>query len=208
MQNRGHRGLTVILHKCSDVKVYLKSYIVHVCDSRAFFLSLWDSPSSALCHQYPISLGASLIVQWLRTCLPMQETWVQILVWKDPTCHGATQPVCYDYWASALKSLCSSKRCLHLPQREKVHAQQWRSSIAKNKYSLPLLLYENSVFCCWDIVQRWYFDFFSPNRENGLALIQSLSLGSCPGLSESIFQIVNEAKWACALKAHWYVHNS
>ena len=24
---------------------------------------------------------------------PMQETWVQSLVWEDPTCHGATKPM-------------------------------------------------------------------------------------------------------------------
>ena len=29
--------------------------------------------------------GASLVVQWLRVCLPMQGTQVQALVWEDPT---------------------------------------------------------------------------------------------------------------------------
>ena len=37
--------------------------------------------------------GASLVAQWLRVCLPMQGTWVQALVWEDPTCHGAAGPV-------------------------------------------------------------------------------------------------------------------
>ena len=31
------------------------------------------------------SWGASLVVQWLRICLPMQGTWVRALVWEDPT---------------------------------------------------------------------------------------------------------------------------
>lgn len=136
MQNHGYRGLVVILHKCNVVKVYKRCYMVHVCDSHAFF-SLWDSPSSGFCHQYSMPLGASLVVPWLGIFLPMQEIWVQMLVQKDPTCHGAMQPVCYDYWAGALKSLCSSKRCPHLPQREKVHAQQWRSSIAKINILCP-----------------------------------------------------------------------
>lgn len=48
MQNRVYRGLTVILHKCSVVKVYFKSYMVHVCDSHAFFLSLRFSKFSPL----------------------------------------------------------------------------------------------------------------------------------------------------------------
>ena len=28
---------------------------------------------------------ASLVAQWLRIRLTMQETWVQSLVWEDPT---------------------------------------------------------------------------------------------------------------------------
>ena len=38
----------------------------------------------------------SLVVQWLKICLPMQGTWVQSLVWEDPTCHRAAKPV-YNY---------------------------------------------------------------------------------------------------------------
>ena len=41
-------------------------------------------------------LGASLVVQWLRICLPMQGTRVQALVWEDPTCRGATGPVTHN----------------------------------------------------------------------------------------------------------------
>ena len=29
-----------------------------------------------------------LVVQWLRTCLPVQGTWVLSLVWEDATSHG------------------------------------------------------------------------------------------------------------------------
>ena len=47
--------------------------------------------------------GASLVAQWLRIRLPMQRTWVQALVQEDPTCHGATKPVCHNYWACALE---------------------------------------------------------------------------------------------------------
>ena len=39
---------------------------------------------------------ASLVAQWLRICLPMQETRVRALVWEDPTCHGATKPVSHN----------------------------------------------------------------------------------------------------------------
>ena len=44
-----------------------------------------------------IGLGASLVAQRLRICLPMQGTWVRALVREDPTCHGATKPVHHNY---------------------------------------------------------------------------------------------------------------
>ena len=40
-----------------------------------------------------------LVVQWLRIHLPMQGTWVQSLVWEDPTCLRATKPLCHNYWS-------------------------------------------------------------------------------------------------------------
>ena len=43
----------------------------------------------------------SLVVQWLRICLPMQGTRVQSPVREDPTCHGATKPMHHNYWACA-----------------------------------------------------------------------------------------------------------
>ena len=48
-------------------------------------------------------LGTSLVVQWLRIDLPMQETWVRSLVREDPTCLGATKPMNHNCW-----SLCSA----------------------------------------------------------------------------------------------------
>ena len=50
-----------------------------------------------------ISTGTSLVVQWLRICLPMQGTQVWALVREDPTCHGATKPVRHNYQACALE---------------------------------------------------------------------------------------------------------
>ena len=43
------------------------------------------------------NLRASLVAQWLRIHLPMQGTWVRALVGEDPTCRGATKPVCHNY---------------------------------------------------------------------------------------------------------------
>ena len=55
----------------------------------------------------------SLVVQWLRICLPMQETQVQSLVWEDSTCHRATKPIHLNYWTCALESVLHSKRLHH-----------------------------------------------------------------------------------------------
>ena len=44
---------------------------------------------------------ASLVVQWLRICLPIQGTRVWALIREDPTCRGATKPVHHNYWACA-----------------------------------------------------------------------------------------------------------
>ena len=49
------------------------------------------------------SLGASLVVQWLRIHLPMQGTQVKSLVREDPTCRGTTKPVHHSYWACTLE---------------------------------------------------------------------------------------------------------
>ena len=40
---------------------------------------------------------ASLVAQWLRIRLPMQETQVRALVREDPTCREATKPVRHNY---------------------------------------------------------------------------------------------------------------
>ena len=40
---------------------------------------------------------ASLAVQWLKICLPMQGTLVRALIREDPTCHGANKPVCHNH---------------------------------------------------------------------------------------------------------------
>ena len=50
-----------------------------------------------------ICYRASLVAQWWRTPLPMQETAVWSLIWKDSTCRGAAKPMCHHYWACALE---------------------------------------------------------------------------------------------------------
>ena len=54
-------------------------------------------------HLWESKAKASLVVQWLRICLPTQGTPVQSLVWKDPPCHGATKSVCRNFRACTLQ---------------------------------------------------------------------------------------------------------
>ena len=62
-----------------------------------------------------LTLGTSLVAQWLRICLPMQGIWVRSLVQEDPTCRGATKPMCHNYWACALEPS-SHNYWAHAPQ--------------------------------------------------------------------------------------------
>ena len=40
--------------------------------------------------------GTSLVVQWIRIRLPMQETWVRSLIQENPTCRGTAKPTHHD----------------------------------------------------------------------------------------------------------------
>ena len=43
------------------------------------------------------SACTSLVVQWLRICLPVQEAWVPSLVPEDPTCLRATKAMLHNH---------------------------------------------------------------------------------------------------------------
>ena len=57
----------------------------------------------------------SLVAQWLRIRLPLQETRVRALVREDPTCRGPTKPMLHNYWACALEPM-SHSYWAHVPQ--------------------------------------------------------------------------------------------
>ena len=76
------------------------------------------------------SLGhCTLMAAWLRICLPIQGTRVRSLVREDPTCLGATKPVCSNCWGcppelgAAATELTCPRACA--PQREK--PLQWEA---------------------------------------------------------------------------------
>ena len=77
---------------------------------------------------------ASLVAQWLRVRLPVRGTWVRALVWEDPTCRGATKPVCHNYWA------CASGACApqgERPRQWEARAPWWRVAPTRHNWRKP-----------------------------------------------------------------------
>ena len=57
----------------------------------------------------------------------MQGTRVQALVQEDPTYHGATKPVCHNYWTCALEPVghnCGARVTQLLSLHSRAHAPQ------------------------------------------------------------------------------------
>ena len=48
------------------------------------------------CEELESEMRTSMVVQWLRICLPMQGTWVQSLVREDSTFH-MPKPMHHNY---------------------------------------------------------------------------------------------------------------
>ena len=46
-------------------------------------------------------IWTSLVVRWIRICLPTQRTQVLSLIWEDSMCHRAPKPLSHDYGAHA-----------------------------------------------------------------------------------------------------------
>ena len=74
---------------------------------------LWAPPSQRSATK--VFNGASLVVQWLRICLPMQGTQVWSLLWEDLTCLWVTKPVFHNYWIYTLEPM-SHNRWAYMPQ--------------------------------------------------------------------------------------------
>ena len=76
-----------------------------------------------------LKIKASLVAQWWKINLPVQETWAWWLVWEDPTCHEqlsacttATQPRLHNYSAQAPQLLSPGSRATQ-PMRHSYSAQ-------------------------------------------------------------------------------------
>ena len=69
-----------------------------------------DSSRTIYTGDFP---GGSVV----KSPLPTQETWIQSLSREDPTCHGATEPLCCSDWTRALE-----------PRNHNYWARYWTSS--------------------------------------------------------------------------------
>ena len=80
------------------VRVYIYSH-TYATRRKCVFLKYLSIFSKRTCIAFKLKtfLGAFLVAQWLGICLPMRGTRVRALVWEDPTCRGATEPVSHNY---------------------------------------------------------------------------------------------------------------
>ena len=75
------------------IPLYVK-WDENTCPQRYMYTNVYSS----IIHNSPKGeIRASLVVQWLRICLPMQGTRVRALVQEDATCRGATKPLRHNY---------------------------------------------------------------------------------------------------------------
>ena len=95
-------------------------------------------------------MGTSLVTQWLRIHLPTQGAGVQSLVWGDPTCRRATEPMfrtyrslCARTWAPGQEKLFRREACArHL---EKDHMWVSVNKTLKNKHKQIVVLKKGIV---------------------------------------------------------------
>ena len=75
-------------------------------------------------------MQASLVAQWWRVSLSMQETQVRSLTWEDPTCSGATKSMHHNYWGCEgrlLKTVLLEPVLCHKRREEHQKRAQWET---------------------------------------------------------------------------------
>ena len=99
-----------------SIRVFPNESVLHIRWPKYWSFSFSISPSneySGLPIFKIISMKTSLVIQWLKILLPMQGTWVQSLVWEDPTCRGTTKPTGKHYLAWAPEPTLPNWRSCH-----------------------------------------------------------------------------------------------
>ena len=148
-----------------------------------------------------VSLRTFLVTQRIGIHLTMQVTWVQSLVWEDPTCLGATKPVSHNCWACALGprngnywaqklhywSPCTLEPVLITRETTSVrtpctatqstpHAQQWRPSTTLKKKTNNSENYTinllNRLLVCGD---SWFWWLLNDSRDKWNSICQLLA---------------------------------
>ena len=87
-----------------EIEREIKNILGQIKIGNTTYQNLWDAAEAVIRGKF-IAVNtyikkkerASLVVQWLRICLPMQGTRVRSLAREDPTCCGATKPVRHNY---------------------------------------------------------------------------------------------------------------
>ena len=92
IQNLWDAAKAVLRGKFIAIKAYLKKQEKFQINNLTLHLKELEKE-----EQTKPKVRASLVVQWLRICLPMQGTQVQTLVQDDPTCRRATKPMRHNY---------------------------------------------------------------------------------------------------------------
>ena len=77
--------------------------------------------------KFKTEIRTSLVVQWLRIRLPMQETQVQSLAWEFSTRLRAAKPVHHDGWAHLPQLLKPARPRAHALQQEHSDKPAYRS---------------------------------------------------------------------------------
>ena len=115
------------------------------------------------------SLGTSLVMQWLRICLPIKGTRVRALVWEDTACPRATKPVSHGCWAQVPQLLkpahlepvlcnrrgCRNERPVHRGEEWPLLAATRESPHAAEDSMQPKIILKSQVFIF--IWLRWVF---------------------------------------------------
>ena len=70
-------------------RIKTRTYTFSLCSS--------EQPLVAIVLLQRYHTGTSLMVQWLRICMPRQGTHIQPLVQEDPMFYGATKPMYHNY---------------------------------------------------------------------------------------------------------------
>ena len=140
---------------------------------------------SALRLMKDVTSWTSLVVQWLRLCLPMQGTRVWSLIWEDSTSLRATESVLHSY--------CSRSCALQQEKRER----ESRSAASDS-------LWSHGLYSPWN----------SPGQNTGegsLSLLQGLfpTQGLNPGLPhcrQILYQLSHQGRLQQEKAPQWEAH--